>query len=204
MRLMHLAIIVSVIGLFSGCGTPGGTKVSAVENQTADDLAACGGGISSSTEVQTELKLLLTKQGGDISLVARDDLKTAFSKAVSESNLVAYTTLFTSCMEKRRSDRAGTDAKAAVAACQSAWTCDLNVVAGFCSCRKTVSAIGLEKGWTELQTAVQTKASCGFDFKTCWPRGELNAERARCEVVLANANIKIPIFSSATCSVSGG
>lgn len=202
MRLRALAALVALL-IVAGCAgksNVGGLTVSEVSAETKDDLAACGMGLSSSTGLKAGASI--EKNGGKLDTSLNDELKTAFVSKFGEKDALAAMDKFTTCMERRHDQRIASKKQAAVSACKARWTCDMNVAAGFCNCRKTIASIGKEQGWSEAKSAQELGKNCAFTFAKCWPAGDLNNERSKCETVLAEASVPMLTFSSATCKPS--
>jgi hypothetical protein len=202
MKLHAFAALIAIL-IMAGCAgnsNVGGLTVSEVSADTKDDLAACGMGISSSTGLKAGASI--EKNGGKLETTLNDELKTAFVSKFGEKDALAAMDKFTTCMEGRHDKRSATKKQASMSACKASWTCDMNVVAGFCTCNKTTASIGKEQGWSEAKTAQEIKKGCTSTFDKCWPAGDLNSERSKCETVLAEARVPMLTFNSATCKPS--
>lgn len=187
--------------VLSGCSTPGGMTVTNVSAQTKNDLAACGMGLSSSTELNAAASM--EQNGGKIGVIAKDDLRTAYVAKFGEKDALAAMDKFQVCMDKQRNDRIVDQKKADISSCKTAWTCDMNTAAGVCACRKVLQESQKKYGWTDKKMAEEYFSTCDpSKIKQCWAAGDLNNHRARCETVLGDAAVKIPSLNSSTCKLS--
>lgn len=196
---MKILGILLAFATLTGC--IGGGAVSNVNPETKDDMAACGMGINSSSNVALKAAVELEKYSGEISGGLKDELATEFSKHFSQADALKAMEQYLVCMKTRVNDRRAEKKQSAITACKAAWTCDSNQAAGYCTCNEVVREVQKERNLSELQAAKLIKSQCSFDFQQCWPGQNLQKGRSDCEATLSQAGIALPKKSATkTCT----
>lgn len=202
MKILTAILILSAL-TFSGCESTHipGTLTGNVSPQTIDDIASCDSGISSSMSLDLKLEIdKILKSGGGLTTKMMDSVGGSYASKMPASDARLAAEDFRKCIDKRRLERRSED----LLRCKSAWKCDMNTVAGVCTCGKVVAESAAQRGWNEVKEAQTYKEMCGpgiASISSCWPAGLMDQERARCEVVLQQ-ELVMPKFDSGTCRIS--
>lgn len=205
MRLLAVLLVcVSLFACKTTSSTPGGVSVLDVSAETKNDIAACSMGISSGVELKVGASIEKTN-GGELTGSLKDELHGAFVSKFGQADALKAQTEYLACMNKRYEDRKAEKKISEISACKAAVTCDVNVVAGICSCRHVVEEAEKKYGWSPAKVAQEYNKLClqPAKIEQCWPANAvLKSARARCESVLGDAKLALPSLNSDTCSVT--
>lgn len=192
----HILALIFVASVISGC------NVVQVRPETKNDIAHCSMGISSGVELKGGASMEVN--GGKVDASVKEELKGAFVDKFGKEDAIAAMDKYQSCMDKLYEDRKTAKKQADISACKASWSCDMNVVAGVCTCNQVINESGKKYGWTERKMAQEYAQLCSSKkVLQCWPpTGDLNKMRAECQTVLKEADIPMPLLDSATCKVS--
>lgn len=203
MKTTLFAAAVAAILVLTGCKTIPDGATSSVSPETINDIASCDGGVSSSItlNLKAEMQKQLTAPSGTFSAGLSDELAGIYAKKMPPADARGAAEDLRKCMQLRRDERKAEG----ISQCKAAWTCDANQVAGACTCRQELEAAQKKYGWNDRTLAQKYAEMCGSavaSVASCWPRGAIQQERARCESVLKERGTPLPILNSATCKVS--
>lgn len=203
MKTNLFAAAVAAILVLTGCETIPGGATSSVSPETINDIASCDGGVSSSItlNLKAEMQKQLTAPSGTFSAGLSDELAGIYAKKMPPADARGAAEDLRKCMQLRRDERKAEG----ISQCKAAWTCDVNQVASTCACRQELEVAQRKYGWNDRTYAQKYTEMCGpgiTSIARCWPGGDIQQERARCESLLKERGTPLPVLDSASCKVS--